>query len=293
MSTIKEFKQPQELSRSEINQSDVQMMLFNPGMMDQLVQFSQIMAQGKCTVPSHLSGNPGDCLAIAMQAAQWKMNPFSVAQKTHLINGVLGYEAQLVNAVVNSMAPTKDRLNFEFFGPWENVIGKFVERTNDKGRKYIQPAWNLSDEKGVGVKAFATLKDENKPRVLELLLSQATVRNSTLWASDPKQQLAYLAIKRWARLFCPDVILGVYTPDEVEEIAAPLERDISAVASREDEEDGDQLPPYPQEEFEKNFPKWEAVIESGKKDADFVISMASTKGVLSDEQIERIRSVEA
>jgi hypothetical protein len=43
-----------------------------------------------------------------MQAAQWGMNPFAVAQKTHVVNGTLGYEAQLVNAVVSS-CPTKDR----------------------------------------------------------------------------------------------------------------------------------------------------------------------------------------
>ncbi len=60
-----------------------------------------------------------------------------------------------------------------------------------------------------------TLKGEEEPRELELFLTQAQVRNSTLWASDPKQQLAYLAIKRWARLYTPDVIMGVYTPDEL------------------------------------------------------------------------------
>ncbi|VTM11692.1 RecT family [Raoultella terrigena] len=49
------------------------------------------------------------------------------------------------------------------------------------------------------------------------MLSQAQVRNSTLWATDPRQQLAYLAVKRWARLYCPDVILGVYTADEIDE----------------------------------------------------------------------------
>ena len=42
-----------------------------------------------------------------------------------------------------------------------------------------------------------------------------SVRNSPLWVSDPRQQLAYLAIKRWSRLYTPDVILGVYTPDEI------------------------------------------------------------------------------
>lgn len=132
-------------------------------------------------------------------------------------SGVLGYEAQLVNAVVNSMAPTKDRIHFEWFGTWENIVGRFVEKTSTKGNKYIVPGWSLADEKGVGVRAYATLKGESEPRELILMLSQAQVRNSTLWASDPRQQLAYLAVKRWARLYCPDVILGVYTPDELEE----------------------------------------------------------------------------
>ena len=58
------------------------------------------------------------------------MNPFAVAQKTHVVNGTLGYEAQLVNAVISTMSPTKDRINYEWFGPWERVIGKFVEKTS-------------------------------------------------------------------------------------------------------------------------------------------------------------------
>ncbi|MNN40807.1 RecT family protein [compost metagenome] len=53
---------------------------------------------------------------------------------------------------------------------------------------------------------------------MTLLLQQARTRNSTLWADDPKQQLAYLGVKRWARLYTPDVILGVYSVDELEEI---------------------------------------------------------------------------
>ncbi|ENE8833853.1 recombinase RecT, partial [Escherichia coli] len=64
------------------------------------------------------------------------------------------------------------------------------------------------------------------PRVLELLLAQARTRNSTLWADDPRQQLAYLALKRWARLYCPEVILGVYTRDELDE---PQEKIINPV----------------------------------------------------------------
>ncbi|WP_342005749.1 RecT family recombinase [Citrobacter sedlakii] len=178
--------------------------------------FAQMMSQGSATVPRHLQGNAADCMAVAMQAAQWQMNPFAVAQKTHLINGVLGYEAQLVNAVISRSGVLASRFEYEWYGPWEKVIGKFNIRKGDKG-EYRVPGWTMADEEGIGIIIKARLKGEDQPRELDLLLAQARVRNSTLWADDPRQQLAYLAVKRWARLFCPDVILGVYTPDELDE----------------------------------------------------------------------------
>ncbi|MGK3130744.1 RecT family recombinase [Pantoea sp. C8B4] len=204
--------------------------IFSPEALDKLVRFAEIMAGSRVTVPAHLAGKASDCLAVTMQAVQWRLNPFAVAQKTFMVNGVLGYEAQLVNAVITTMAPTRDRIQYAWFGPWENVIGKFVERTSSKGNKYAAPGWTLADETGCGVRVWATMKNEEQPRELEILLSQAQVRNSTLWASDPKQQLAYLAVKRWARLHCPDVILGVYTPDEID-TARPAERDITPAKS--------------------------------------------------------------
>ncbi|ECQ3651165.1 recombinase RecT [Salmonella enterica] len=193
--------------------------LTNGELFNRLRTLSEVMANSGNFVPAHFRGKPDSCMAVVMQAARWGMDPFAVAQKTFIVgdSGVLGYEAQLVNAVVNSMAPTKDRIHFEWFGAWENIVGRFVEKTSTKGNKYIAPGWSLADEKGVGVRAFATLKGESEPRELILMLSQTQVRNSTLWASDPRQQLAYLAVKRWARLYCPDVILGVYTADEIEE----------------------------------------------------------------------------
>ncbi|EOX9507706.1 TPA: RecT family recombinase [Citrobacter amalonaticus] len=190
--------------------------LFDSQYLNAISAFAQMMSQGSATVPRHLQGNAADCMAVAMQAAQWQMNPFAVAQKTHLINGVLGYEAQLVNAVISRSGVLASRFEYEWYGPWEKVIGKFNIKKGEKG-EYRVPGWTMADEEGIGIIIKARLKGEDQPRELDLLLAQARVRNSTLWADDPRQQLAYLAVKRWARLFCPDVILGVYTPDELEE----------------------------------------------------------------------------
>lgn len=183
-----------------VNVNNTSAMVLNGDSMDKMLKFSQMMATSKITIPKHLQGNAGDCFAIVMQAMQWGMNPFAVAQKTHLVNGVLGYEAQLVNAVINSRAPITTRLNYEWFGDWSKVNGK------------------TSNSDDVGVIVSATMKGETEPRTLSVSMAQVgNVRNSPLWVNDPRQQLAYLATKRWSRLYCPDVILGVYTADEFEQ----------------------------------------------------------------------------
>ncbi len=174
--------------------------MMNEDIMARFERIASVMASSKFAVPKHLQGNTGDCLAIIMQSAQWQMDPFAVAQKTHQINGVLGYEAQLVNAVITNRAPITGRLNFEWYGDWSKINGK-----EDK-------SWDK------GVKVWATLKGETSPREINISMAQVgSVRNSPLWLNDPRQQLAYLAIKRWSRLYTPDVILGVYTPDELME----------------------------------------------------------------------------
>jgi hypothetical protein len=198
--------------------------------LDRMERFASLMATARATVPAHFQGKPGDCLAVVMQATTWGMNPFAVAQKTHLINGTLGYEAQLVASVINSSSLLADRFNFEWFGDWHKIVGKFKEvesrtKKDDNGhpKKYIVPAWDQKDEHGLGVRVWATIKGESQPRELELFMTQARTRNSTLWTEDPKQQLAYLAQKRWARLYAPDVIMGIYTPDEIESYAPPID----------------------------------------------------------------------
>lgn len=268
----------QENTALALSSASAGALLMDAQSMERLERLADIMASGKSTVPAHLRASKGDCFAIVLQSMQWGMNPFAVAQKTHLVNGVLGYEAQLVAAVINSSGLVKERFKFDFYGPWERVIGKFVIKKGEKG-EYRQPGWSFADEEGCGVRVSALLRGETEPRVLELLLSQARVRNSTLWADDPKQQLAYLGQKKWSRLFAPDVILGVYTADELDE-PVPSEKFMGAA---------EVVPPaaqanYPQADFEKNLPSWAKVVASGRKTLADLVAMVGSKAPLTLEQ---------
>lgn len=168
-------------------------MLFDQNIMQQMHLIATTMSTSKVTVPKHFQGSQGDCLAMVMQAAQWNMNPFAVAQKTHLVNGVLGYEAQLVNAVIQQSGAIKGRFHYEYMGEIDNLqcrVGAII---------------NGEDEITWGE---------------WLRNGDVTTRNSPLWKTNPKQQLGYLQVKNWARLYCPGAILGVYTIDEAEEMAS-------------------------------------------------------------------------
>lgn len=166
-------------------------MLMNPAAMQCMSNFATLMASGKVTVPKHLQGSPADCMAIAMQAAQWGMNPYAVAQKTHLVNGVLGYEAQLVNAVLQASGSIIGRFHYEYQG--EGAALQCRVGAIPTGETEV--VWN------------EWLKS-----------SDITTKNSPLWKTNPKQQIGYLQVKNWGRMYAPGAILGVYTPDELEEV---------------------------------------------------------------------------
>lgn len=165
--------------------------------LNNMMAVANIMATGISTVPKHLQKNAGDCLAVVMQALQWGMNPFAVAQKTHLVNGVLGYEAQLVNAVAQSTGAIQGRFHYEYQG----------------------------DGEAVACRVGAVLAGETDLTWGEWLNArQVTTKNSPLWKTNPKQQMGYLQVKNWSRTYCPAAILGVYTPDELETIT---EKDVT------------------------------------------------------------------
>jgi hypothetical protein len=202
------------ISADEVNPIS---MMFDPTISDRVKIIAQTMAQGRVTVPEHLRNNVGDCLAIVMQAASWRLNPFAVAQKTHLVQGRLGYEAQLVSAVVSSLGLLNGRFRYDYIGDWSRIAKRPKMVKSSRGFEVPTPGWSEADEEGLGVRVIGKLVGDEEPRDHQLWLVQAWPRNSTLWATNPSQQLSYLAVKQWVRKYAPDAILGVYTPDELQQ----------------------------------------------------------------------------
>lgn len=153
-------------------------------------RLAERMAEGRATVPKHLQGNPADCLAIVIKAMQWDMDPWAVAQKTHLVNGTLGYEAQLVHAVLMKSGAIRGSFQYEF---QDGAGGAVLCRVGAVLRGETEMTWGEWHSS-----------------------ANVQVKNSPLWKTNPRQQMGYLQVKNWGRAFAPGAILGVYSVDELE-----------------------------------------------------------------------------
>lgn len=158
--------------------------------LSEMLEFGKMMATTTIGVPKHLRGEVGGCVRVVMQALEWRMSPFAVADKSYVVNDKIAYEAQLIHAVVESRAPLQKRLRFEYEGEGEARVCIVT----------------------------GVLKGEVDPLVYRSpLFGKITPKNSPLWKSDPDQQLAYFSVRAWARRYVPDVLLGIYSRDELED----------------------------------------------------------------------------
>lgn len=157
-----------------------------PASMDQAVRLADMMAKGRL-VPQHFHNQPGDCLMVIEQAMRWGMSPFAVAQSTSVIQGKLMFEGKLVAAAVMSSGILAGRLSYDYAGEGDN-------RT---------------------ITVSGTMRGETKPSSVVVKLKDARTGNK-LWTQQPDQQLAYHGARVWARRYAPEVMLGVYAPEEME-----------------------------------------------------------------------------
>lgn len=158
-----------------------------PDTFAQVMEFATAMSIAGTAIPKHLRGNEGACMAVAMQAFEWGMSPFAVANKSYSVNDRIAYEAQLIAAVVNTRSGIKGRLKYKFTGEGGDLRCEVTGILDGEPATYRSPKF-----------------------------SDITPKNSPLWKSDPEQQLAYYSARAWARRHVPETILGVYDREEME-----------------------------------------------------------------------------
>ena len=158
-----------------------------PTDMRSAMDLATMMAKGNL-VPQHLQGQPGNCLLVIEQSMRWGMSPFAVAQETSVIQGKIMNSGKLVAAAVNASGVLASRLR-------ETFSGEGNDRT---------------------ITLSGVLRGETEPRTITVRMGDAKTSNQ-MWTKQPDQQLVYFATRAWARRHVPEVMLGVYSPEEFDE----------------------------------------------------------------------------
>lgn len=167
-----------------------------------------LMAGSDKAVRKHLRNNPGACFGIVIQAVEWGLSPYAVANKSYEVNDQLAYESQLIQAVILRRAPIKGRIKFDYTGEGDQ-------------RVCIASAVTIEGD---------TVEYRSPP------LARITPKNSPLWKNDPDQQLAYFSGRALCRRHFPDVLMGIYDIDELEagamKTVSPAASEPSGLADR-------------------------------------------------------------
>lgn len=197
---------------------------FDQTMFERCKSIARYMADAKGFIPGHLAGNPSACFAVMSRALTWKLDPFAVAQATYEVGGRVGYYGSLCQAILESSGRLEGGVKFRHYGDWSKIMRRFKMVANQGGRgTHPEPDWPAEAEDGVGVEVIAQIKGESAPRTLEFDLAQAYPRNSVLWATDPKTQIQYTAVRRFANTVAPTLFMGVpFDRDEIEGWAASM-----------------------------------------------------------------------
>lgn len=187
----------------------------NPVLREQIRSLAQEMAKDDLNTPEHLFDKPSACAVVITRAMVWGLDPYLVASMTFQTpNKKMGYEGALVNAAIDRHLV--GGVHFRHYGDWSKVQGKFKVETSAKGHKYQVPTWTDRDAEGLGVEVSARVRGESEARQMTLELIQCHPRNSTLWATDPKTQICYTGVRRFAKVMVPAALMGL--PPDLEDM---------------------------------------------------------------------------
>lgn len=145
-------------------------------------------------VPKDYQNNPGNCLIAIEMASRINTSPMMVMQNLFIVNGRPAWSSQWIIAMINSSRRYKTELQYDFGSAKE-----------DGGLSCQAWAEDYSGHKVVGPKITMTMAN-----------AEGWVqKNGSKWKTMPNVMIQYRAASFFGRMNCPDMIMGIYSRDEV------------------------------------------------------------------------------
>ena len=146
-------------------------------------------------VPQTYQKNPSNCLIAIEQAQRMNISPLMVMQNLYPIQGKPSWSSKFLIASINSSRKFDIELQYD--------------ETKDKdGKPYSCVAW--------------TMKNGRRIEGMEVNMQMAKDegwlgKNGSKWKTMPQLMLRYRAASFFSSLNCPELTMGIYTKEEIED----------------------------------------------------------------------------
>ena len=163
----------------------------NKDQFNQLLRAAQMLSQTSI-IPQSYQGKPQDCFVAIEMANRMGVSPMVVMQNMYVVKGKPSWAGQACTMLINSCGKFKD------------VKHIYTGEKGKPNRGCYVTATRISDGSQVdGVEV-----------TMQMAQSEGWTSNSK-WRNMPELMLAYRASAFFARVYCPEAMMGVQTAEEV------------------------------------------------------------------------------
>lgn len=175
----------------EVQGSEVLSVWTDKGAFDQLARAAGMLAKSTI-VPQNYQNRPEDCFIAVEMATRMHTSPLFIMQNLYVVKGKPTWAGQACMAMINA-------------------CGRF------KDVKHIYTGQKGTDSRGCYVTATRISDGEtvNGTEITMKMVHSEGWDSNKKWLTMTEQMLGYRAASFFARMYCPEALMGLQTYDEV------------------------------------------------------------------------------
>lgn len=153
-----------------------------------------VMLSKSTIVPNAYQGKPENCFIALNMANRMGVEPLVVMQNLYVVNGKPSWAGQACTMLIKNC------------GEFKNMRHVYTgERNTDSWGCYVQAERTTTGEEVKGAEVtIGTAKAEGW-----------FAKSGSKWQTMPELMLAYRASAWFARVYCPEALMGMHTNDEI------------------------------------------------------------------------------
>ena len=171
---------------------------------DQLQRTARVLSES-ALVPQQYQGKLADCMIALDIAHRLGINYLQYMQNSYVVHGRPGIEAKLVIALINNSGQFTNRLNWEFFG-------------TPGSKDYGCTCYTYDKATGERLESKCTMDMVHKEGWWTKYSKKTGQKEPTKWQTMTDQIFRYRTATFFGRTYCPEIIMGFQTTDELHDI---------------------------------------------------------------------------